>query len=131
MQFKVHTLIDITETRARRGEESFLLKQQQNYLTFLQTLGLRVNLSEVNTPSMEEVSLERYNFGSSFTGTHRVWTFKFNVEYAEALTVDMLINDFDLVPVIVDLNETAEFNQSAFRTTDSCERNILFSVVDA
>jgi len=131
MQFKVHTLIDITETRARRGEDPFLLKQQQNYLTFLQTLGLRVNLSQVNTPCMEEVSLEGYNFGSSFTGKHRVWTFKFNVEYAEALTIDMLINDFDLVPVIVELEESAEFTQSAFRTTDSCERNILFSAVDA
>jgi len=131
MKFIVHTLVDITETRARRGEESFLLQQQQNYLTFLQTLGLRVNLSELVSPVAEKISIKDYNFGSNHTGNHQVWTFKFTVEYADALDIDMLENDFDLVPVITELSETVELKQAAFRTKDVQERNILFLLADA
>lgn len=131
MKFIVHTLVDITETRARRGEESFLLQQQQNYLTFLQTLGLRVNLSELVSPVAEKISIKDYNFGSNHTGKHQVWTFKFTVEYADALDIDMLENDFDLVPVITELSETVELKQAAFRTKDVQERNILFLLADA
>ena len=38
--------------------------------------------------------------------------------------------DFDLVPVITGLDETALINNSAFRTKDSVETNIVFKFVD-
>jgi hypothetical protein len=131
MKFIVHTLVDITETRARRGEESFLLQQQQNYLTFLQTLGLRVNLSEIVAPTMSEILIKDYGFGSNHKDKQHMWTFKFTVEYADALDTAMLEDDFDLVPVITGLSETAELKQAAFRTKDTRERNILFLLADA
>jgi hypothetical protein len=43
----------------------------------------------------------------------------------------MLEDDFDLVPVITGLSETAELKQAAFRTKDTRERNILFLLADA
>lgn len=130
MQFKVQTLVDITETNARRGEESLPLKQQHNYLTFLQTLGLRVNISQIQPPIVEEVQLKDYTFGSVYTGKHRVWTFIFTVEYVGALDINMLQHDFDLVPFISNLTETPSFSKSAFRSTDAKECNIAFSVID-
>ena len=43
MNFNLFTKVDITKTNARRGDDPFKMKQQQNYLTVLQTIGLRVN----------------------------------------------------------------------------------------
>ena len=43
MRFIIHTLVDITETGSRRGEDPKQYRQQQNFLTVMQTIGLRVN----------------------------------------------------------------------------------------
>lgn len=129
MKFSVETLIDITETGARKGTSDKLsYNQQQNFQTLVQTVGLRVNIEIDQSPVCETKSAK--DFGSTFKGKHKIWCLEFEVEYEEALTVDMLIDDFDLVPVILNLDETAEQPASVFRTRDTKTKNIVFKCVD-
>jgi hypothetical protein len=130
MRFKTYTLIDITETRARRGEDRLLLSQQQNYLTFLQTLALRVNPDVAESPLIETVDVKGAGFGSAYKGKHTVWSFEFNVPYVDALTIDMLEEDFELVPVILGLNETTNIIDPVFISKNSNLTNVLFRQVD-
>jgi len=123
------TLVDITETKARRGDDKFKLSQQANYMTMLQTAGLRVNPYPLSL-SNKNKDIDKLGFGSSFKGKHKYWTFKFSFEATAGLTKELLENDYDLVPVLSELEETADFKNSVFRTTDSKEKNILFEFED-
>jgi hypothetical protein len=129
MKFEIKTLVDVTETNARKTPGDRLpYNQQQNYLTMLQTMCLRVNVEVCQSPKIE---IEETNsFGSRYKGKQRVWTTLINIEYQDALTVDMLKEDFDLVPVIINLTESAKINTSVFRTRDSKDKNIIFKLVD-
>ena len=126
MRFRLQTLIDITETGVQRqGNDKFAYKQQANFQTVLQTIGLRVNLEYENSSSFEEIAIGKMSFGDKYKGKQMLWTFEFDVEYEDALTLDMLNEDFDLIPIITGLNETADIQQALFRTTPK-ERNIVF-----
>lgn len=120
MHFIIKTLADITETNARRGEGD-AYKQQQNFMSVLQTIGIRANPSNI-TISQEESTAE---FGSKYKGKQTIWTMRFEIEYG-ATSVDMLEEDFDLVPFIDNLQETAKFDKAIFFTNDSKNKNIIF-----
>lgn len=128
MKFIVETLVDITETGARKGQEKNLYNQQQNYLTVIQTIGLRVNILTNKKPTI--VTKSAKEFGTRYVGEQKVWIFAFEVEYEDALSLDVLIKDFDLVPIITNLEESVKINTSVFRTTDSKDKNILFKLAD-
>lgn len=127
MQFTVKTLVDITETNARKSDDPYGYRQQQNWMSFLQTASLRVNIYPVSQSVNKESAAK---FGSKYKGKHNVWTVDFNIEYEGGLELDMLVDDFDLVPIITGLDETAEINNNVFRTKDSEYMNILFSIKD-
>ena len=130
MKFRLQTLVDITETRARRqSEDKFAYKQEANFQTLVQTIGMRVNLEYDNSPSFEEITIEKKTFGDKYIGKQMLWTFDFTVEYEDALTLEMLKGDFDLIPIITGLNETIQLDKALFRTTGK-DKNIIFSVVD-
>jgi len=129
MKFHVETLIDITETRARRESDPFAWRQQQNYNTFFGLLSLRVNPVVLDPPIKIEKKLAE-QFGSDYYGMHSVWEFDFEVQYKDGLTEKMLLEDFDLVPVINTLEETIILDVSVFRTKDTNLRNIVFSKID-
>ena len=130
MNFRIHTLVDITETNARRqDDDKFAYKQQANFQSVLQTIGLRVNLYYDNSPSFEDISLKDFAFGDKYLGKQKVWTFDFRTEYKDGLDTDMLKKDFDLIPVISGLNESIQLDKALFRTTGK-ETNIIFSVVE-
>jgi hypothetical protein len=130
MKFRIQTLVDITETRARRqGDDKFAYKQEANFQTVLQTIGLRVNIEYENSPYFEEITVTKMPFDDKYKGKQMLWTFDFNVEYEDALTLEMLISDFDLIPIITGLNETIQLDKALFKTTGK-NTNILFSVVD-
>ena len=59
-----------------------------------------------------------------------MWTIEFYVEAEASLSVDMMLNDFDLVPFITDLTEDAKFDSSVFRTQDPAHTNINFEQLD-
>jgi len=127
VKFVAKTLIDVTETGARKGtSEIKAVNQHQNFLTVLQTIGLRVNINVESSPKCSQESTKE--FGSLYKGKHSVWTFEFEVEYQDALSIEILESDFDLVPVILGLDETAKINNSVFRTKDSKEKNIVFNI---
>jgi hypothetical protein len=129
MRFKLLTLIDITRTDARRGDDPRDQRQQQNYLTALQTISLRSN-PVINTyPTVEEQSIIGLGFGDAFNGTQKVWKLNFSFE-SESHALDFLKDDFDLVPVITDLDESIDPNTKAFLTNGNVERNIVFVQLD-
>jgi hypothetical protein len=128
MRTKITTIIDITETRALRGADKLLINQQANYNTAIQTIGLRANLiPELCENKVGDVS--KFGFGSNIKGKQRYWEFTFEVEAVDALTYDMLLLDFDLVPVITNLNETVSIKNEVFRTNHPNDTNIVFEMI--
>jgi hypothetical protein len=129
MKFVLETLVDITQTNARKTDtDKQAYYQHQNFLTIIQTIGLRVNVNIVSQPIVQETTIK--GFGSTFIGKHKVWTLPFEIEYEDALSEKMLKEDFNLVPIIAGLTESAQINKGIFRTKDSKERNIIFKLVD-
>jgi hypothetical protein len=129
MRVTLTTVIDITETNARRHDDKLSRNQQTNYLTVLQTVGLRVNAEPISCES-HVAEIDDFGFGSSIKGKQRYWKFVFDHEYQGAVTLDTLTSDFDLVPIITGLNETANINNNAFRTKDEVDKNIVFNIAD-
>jgi len=128
MRFIIRTLFDITETRARKGDDGYKVKQQQNYLSILNTIGLRVNPTYVSEPTNSEQILK--GFGTSYKGKQKVWTYTFDVEYEGALDIATMINDFNLCPIITGLDETVDINPAVIRTQDKALTNIIFELDD-
>jgi hypothetical protein len=132
-RFTLHTLFDITETRQNRKEpgKEHQWQQQQNFLMLLQTIGMRVNPQYNVSPTVEEVNLEHYHFGSKYKGVHQVWTWEFYIEYDGGFTnslgdpTGLLIDDLHFVPMIVDLDETVDFRINMFDSQSTDYRNIL------
>jgi hypothetical protein len=130
MIFELKTLIDITETGARRGDDPREQQQQQNFYTALQTISLRANPTVDRSPRSDAVSIKGLGFGSKYTGKQQVWTWRFSFEQADSHNIDFLNCDFDLVPVILNLDETARIENAAFITSDSQYRNTVFLIFD-
>jgi hypothetical protein len=126
-KFDIYTLVDITNTGAKRNEDGFAYKQHQNFLTIQQTIGLRVNIIMESDPQIVD---EYPNFGTDFDGEQKVWKVPVEIEYESALTIDMLNEDFQLVPFITGLTETAQFINAVFDPVDDKKRNIIFCVDD-
>jgi hypothetical protein len=128
MLIRLTTVVDITETRARRGEDKKKENQQANYNTMIQTIGLRINPEPVGLQE-SIIDVTDLGFGSAIKGKQRVWTFEFDNPYDGGLDESMLTNDFDLVPVIKDLNETAPIQNAVFSTTHPADKNIIFELL--
>ena len=130
MRFKLYTLVDITETGARKGDQPKPIRQQQNFLTVLQTIGLRVNPAYTQSPQLIEDTPSKLGLGKKYNKRQSIWKFAFDIEYEDALDIDTLINDFDLIPVITDLDETVDFENAAFITRNPSVNNIVFELDD-
>lgn len=126
-RFKLYTIVDITSTSARRGEDPLRYNQQQNYLTILQTIGLRVNPTVYQTPYVTD---EKIKFGNRHKNIKKIWCFEFEIEFEDAINVDMLKDDFDFIPFINGLTETAIFKDTVFRTKCTKDTNIVFYQLD-
>lgn len=122
-KFDIYTLVDITNTGAKRNQNPHAYKQYQNYLTVLQTIGLRVNPTVDTDP---QIVTNHPKFGTAYKEPHRVWRLPIEIEYEDALTEEMLLKDFDFVPFITGLEESADFDRCVFRTTDRRLKNIVF-----
>ena len=129
MRVTLITVVDITETNARKQDDKIARNQQANFLTMLQTVGLRVNAIPLKCIT-HVGDISEFGFGSAITGKQRYWEFTFEHDYEGAVTDQTLADDFDLVPVITELTETVHINNRAFRTKDNTERNIVFKLSD-
>ena len=67
MKFTLKTVVDITETKARRGENPKKVNQQANYNTMFQTLGLRINPEPIELRT-EITDVNGIGFGNSIKG---------------------------------------------------------------
>jgi len=124
MRFQLQTLVDITPTNARRTEDRYKYKQHQNYMTMLQTLGLRSNPSNIVVTNKKE---DAKMFGKEYTGKQTVWTVEFEIEREGGIDLELLKADYNVVPFIADLDETVEFKKSVFQTNNTKYKNIVFS----
>ena len=129
MRYEVKTLIDITETNARFDKNNPDWHRQQNYMTFLQTVGLRANPIVQKGPMPEKKDIKDLGFGTDFKGTHNVWEFEFNLDFA-TIEYDVLLDDFNLVPIINELDETIKMDNPVFQTKDPEKINLIFKCVD-
>lgn len=130
MRFQLSTLIDITKTDARRGDDLREQLQQQNFYTALQTISLRANPTIEQIPQKETVQIENLGFGSEYTGKHEVWSWQFSFEQADSHNIEFLVKDFNLVPVILDLDETVILKDAVFITKDLQFKNVTFVLYD-
>jgi hypothetical protein len=131
--FVLVTLIDITQTNSLRGE-TFERNQQRNFETVLQVLSLRTQPVQLEGPiKIENINLKENsdmteffgNFYKDQQGLHTVWGLKFASESSDIYSIDQLYKDFDQVPVITALNETAKFLLPIFHSYGSL-KNIHF-----
>jgi hypothetical protein len=127
--FIIKTLVDVTQTNARKGTaEPHQVKQQANFNTLYNVIGLRSNPTNFKISVSEETVSQ---FGTHYKGKHNVWTVKFTIETEGSLTLDMLEQDFDLVPFIINLDETATQPVNTFTTlSNNGFRNIIFDLDD-
>ena len=130
MRFTIHTLVDITETGSRRGEDPKQHRQQQNFLTVMQTIGLRVNPTYITSPEIVEDIPSKYNLGTKYKNKQNIWQYEFDIEYTDALDIDTLKNDFNLIPIITGLDETVSFDNDVFITKNPSINNIFFDLYD-
>ena len=127
-----YTLVDVTKTDVTKyaPELERMRNKQRNWETVVQVLGLRSQIMAIRQLKTETVDLSRYQFGDSYIGKHRVWTFEFEVEFENLYLQDndpysTLKNDFAHTPVILGLDETAQPPVSIFYT-DGASKNIYF-----
>jgi len=125
--FRLTTLVDITETGARRGEDPVAFRQQQNFLTVLQTIGLRTNIEYSKGPTQIKA---KDLFGTEYKKNLKAWQFDFVSPAPDSLTLDMLNSDFNLIPIITELEETAKFKNAVFITQKDTIKNIIFEIID-
>jgi hypothetical protein len=131
MEYKLYTTVDITNTgqyRTEHGKETARWKEQ-NFQTVLQTLGIRANVSYYNKPVMTTVKGELVGFDTE--ELIKVWRFDFYTERDNLYEkgndpVGYLIEDFDGIPYISELDECMKQNYSVF-VTDGTAQNIVFS----
>ncbi len=122
------TLVDITPTNVTRGD-SLARDQQRNWETVLQVLGLKTQPIILGGPELlSDVDGVNKIFGEFYQTMQKVWIFKFASE-RNIYTVDQLYEDFEQVPVITGLDESARFMLPIFHSYGIL-KNIYFSVVD-
>lgn len=131
MNYKLYTLVDITNTKQYRsepGKEIARLKEQ-NFNTVLQTLGIRSNIWYDIGPSVTEVKGSLVGFDTD--EILRVWRFDWSTEregfYEEGGDpVAFLKKDFHLVPYINGLDETMQQTHAVFNTEPGVNNIVFF-----
>ena len=81
---------------------------------------------EFGKVSMKEQIVDKYLFGKDFEGKQKVWSVTVTPDRSDVVTLDMLQEDFDLVPMITGLDESIKKHNELFLTKDEHKTNILF-----
>jgi len=116
-RYKVITLVDITRSNPGRDETDRLrLGQQANFNSLVQAIGLRSNVYWEVDPRRHTGSLPLPLVGKA---VHWVW--EFEVEREDIFLKDddpvlLLVEDLHGVPVIDQLNNSADITPSAFQS---------------
>ena len=127
-----YTLVDITKTGIIHQTDTKERNQQRNLETVLQTIGIRAQPFNNTIPMKTVMPMQNMKFGSIFGEKQQIWTFEFTIEHTDVFLLNgnhigQLDYDFDNIPVILSLDETVIFAQSAFSTANTT-RNIYFEL---
>lgn len=134
--FQGFTLVDITATGVIRGTDpdSINRNQQRNWETVIQCMSLRTQPQYIQEPAVVTVeNISVAEFGDFYQGTQKVWTWSWAVESPEIYDLDSqallgLQQDFEQVPIVTGLEETAKFMLPIFYPYGTI-KNIYFNQV--
>ena len=147
-EFRVHTLVDITDNGNLKREFPFKTPgnevvhdkhtltiarhQNANFNTMIQLLQMRGNITWEVPPMKVNETLGNSAFGSAYEGKHISWHFAFFTEQTDVYgkpqePTAQLIDDFHLVPILNFCKETATFPTATFITQNSETINTYFS----
>ena len=130
MRLEIVTLVDVTQTNEKRGGEPKRYSQQSNYNTLIQTATLRANFLPIRV-EMNNSSINQFEFGKKDKDKQKHWIIRLEAERESVgLDIAMLNEDFDLVPIVLGLDETVKIPDNVFNTTDSELKNIIFRFTD-
>lgn len=115
-RYKITTLVDITRSRPMREEtDRIVLGQQANFNSLIQAIGMRSNVTWIQDPQQHT---GRLPIGTG-KATHWIWEFdaeREDVFLDQGNPVALLVNDLDGVPIVPQLNNTAELTPAVFRS---------------
>ena len=137
---RCYTLIDITATgftrRPKTPAEVILRNQQRNYETFQQLISLRSQPTIERPPvQLQDVHIDDHTFGNYYMPSlfpYTIWMFNFYSEQLDAYSnadspIGSLISDFNNIPIIDNLTETAKINNTINTLGDHA--NTYFRVI--
>ena len=116
-RYQIVTLVDITRTNPTRSEtDQYLLAQQANFNSLLQSIGLRSNVEWAVDPVESSGSLPH-----PLEGRANYWTWTFEAERDQVFAKDgspvgLLLEDLHGVPVIGQLNNSVDIDPAVFQT---------------
>lgn len=119
-RYRILTLIDITRTNPHRSEtDKTKISQQANFNSLLQGIGLRSNVTWANDPKKHTGSLP-----GDIEGKANHWIWDFDVEREEVFLengdpVALLVKDLNGVPIITQLEDSADISPAAIQTLGS------------
>jgi hypothetical protein len=117
-RYQITTMVDITRTRPTRSDTDHLRQSQQaNFNSLTQAINLRAMIIDDIDPVRETGRLP-----DPWTGKAAHWIYEFTVEREDVFwddgdPVSLLKQDLDGVPIIPQLNNTADFTVPVFKTT--------------
>lgn len=135
--FVLATLIDITDTGEVRGN-SKQRDQQRNWETVIQVLSLKTQPIIIEGPyRIDNIDFQKQTgvlkffgeFYKELSGTQSFWAIKFTSEQTDIYSIDQLYEDFEQVPIILGLDETARFMLPLFHSYGAL-KNIHFFTAD-
>jgi hypothetical protein len=132
--FQGFSLVDITATGVIRGNtDSTERNQQRNWETVVQCMGLRTQPQNIQQPVNTLADLSVLEFGDFYSGEQRVWTWAWTIEGSGIYNLNNiplagLQQDFEQVPIITGLEETARFMLPIFYPYGTI-KNIYFKQV--
>ena len=128
------TLIDITETNIIRGN-SKERDQQRNWETVLQVLGLKTQPIIIEgSVKVEDIDFRTHvgsqtffgDFYLNFSYPQSFWGVGFTSEHDDVYQIEQLYKDFDTVPIILGLDETAKFMLPIFHSYGTLKNIHIF-----
>jgi len=133
---EIQTLIDITNSKVSRPIRGQLKEHDQfrNFTTLKQCAELRSNISYETDPSVETIDLKNTEFGTSYKGKQKVWTFRFSPDRSGVYSdnnneIGNLIEDVHGVPVVQNLTETVNITKAIFDLKDSATKNTIIKAI--
>jgi hypothetical protein len=129
--YRIVTLVDITRTQPSRTETDKLkLAQQANFNSLCQAIGLRANFSYHQNPNHQTGSLPYDLDGKA---DHWIWEFETerpDIFLNNSDPVALLKQDLHGVPVINQLNNTADIDPAVFQTQGNNTNIWIYEITD-